>query len=165
MKKLIIVRHAKAEQIGESQRDFERALAKRGEKDAPLVAEVLKNKGIRPDIILSSPAKRAKQTALLFAEVVGYSKEQIAFWEEMYGYFNISQLSYMIKESDKNSNTVFIFGHNPTFADLGYRFTEEFNYHLPTSGAIGLELDINNWDELRPSCGKLSFFEYPKKHK
>ena len=165
MKNLIIVRHAKAEQIGESQRDFERALAKRGEKDALLVAEILKKKGLKPDVILSSPAKRAKQTALLFAEVVGYSKEQIAFWEEMYGYFNISQLSYMIQESKKNSHTVMIFGHNPTFADLGYRFTEEFVFHLPTSGAIGLELDINSWDELRPSCGKLSFFEYPKKHK
>lgn len=165
MKNLIIVRHAKAEQIGEGQRDFDRALAKRGEKDAPLVANILKNNQIIPDLIVSSPAKRALQTARLFAEVLGYEPDKIAYWEEMYGYFSISQLSGMILESDKESRTVMIFGHNPTFADLGYRFTEEFAFHLPTSGAIGIELEIDDWKDLRPYTGKLKFFEYPKKHK
>jgi len=70
MKRLYLLRHAKSSWKDLTLSDFDRPLNKRGKRDAPLIAKKLKEKGIRPDIIISSPAKRARKTAKIFAKTL-----------------------------------------------------------------------------------------------
>jgi len=76
MKKIILIRHAKSAWDHPWLDDFERPLAERGLRDAPQMAASLKNRGITVDLICSSTAKRAKQTACLTAEVLGYPEKK-----------------------------------------------------------------------------------------
>lgn len=75
MKRLTLVRHAKSSWKDPSLDDFDRPLNQRGERDAPVMGRRLKARGARPSLILTSPAKRAKRTARLIAEAIGYPVE------------------------------------------------------------------------------------------
>ncbi|MDQ1339890.1 MAG: phosphohistidine phosphatase, partial [Campylobacterota bacterium] len=83
MKKLYIIRHAKSSWGDAELNDFERPLNKRGKSNAPMMGERLKKKGVMPDIIISSLAKRAKSTAEMIAKEVGYEKK-VLFDENIY---------------------------------------------------------------------------------
>ena len=65
--------------------DFDRPLSKRGKRDAPLMGEHLSNQKIKPDLIISSPAKRAIKTARIIAEKIGYPKSKIVKSNAIYG--------------------------------------------------------------------------------
>ncbi|MBL6962239.1 MAG: histidine phosphatase family protein [Bacteroidetes bacterium] len=164
MKRLVIVRHSKAEEHRPGLSDFNRKLAKRGRKEAPLIAEKLKALNIEPDLIISSPAARAYQSSLQHAGILNYPKEKILLFDFIYDYFDVDDLRQLLVESAKTAQIVFIFGHNPTLADLAYELTGSFNKALPTSGAIGLEFEMDNWADLSKKSGSIIFFEYPKKY-
>ena len=85
MKTLILVRHAKSswEEVGMD--DAERPLNERGKKDAPQMAIRLKDKNIKVDVFISSPAKRAHKTAKYFAEEYDLSKKEILVVNKLYG--------------------------------------------------------------------------------
>ena len=83
MKRLVLVRHAKAVQWGYED-DFNRDLTERGVSDAGKVSAFLKEKGIRPDLIITSPAARALQTAMIFAGTFNYPEEKVVEEEEMF---------------------------------------------------------------------------------
>ena len=83
MKTIILVRHAKSSWKNPRLDDFERPLNKRGRRDAPLMGEKLKERQILPDLILASPAKRARKTADLIAKAIGYPRKNIQFVDKM----------------------------------------------------------------------------------
>lgn len=164
MKRIVLTRHGKAElhQYGIS--DFDRQLMKRGQKEAPMIAEKIKEKGIVPEVFISSPAKRAFQTAEKFADVFGYPKDSIITRDFIYGHFNQDKLIYLIEETASFAETVIVFGHNPTFEELAYYLSERFNEFIPTSGCVVIEFDVNQWSEIEARKGKVKYFEYPKKY-
>src|SRR6478609_5790664 len=84
MKTLIAVRHAKSSWDAIDQKDFDRTLNERGKKDAPEMAQRLKEKGIAIDQFVSSPAKRAKKTAKYFAEAFKQEKGDILLIDTLY---------------------------------------------------------------------------------
>ncbi|MDH3269487.1 MAG: histidine phosphatase family protein, partial [Ignavibacteria bacterium] len=84
MKTIYLVRHAKSSWKDQGLQDYDRPLNKRGKRDAPFMGEVLNDKKIRPDFIISSSAKRAKKTALEIAAKIGYPHNKILFNEEVY---------------------------------------------------------------------------------
>ena len=109
---LIIMRHAKSDWTGEYEGDFERPLAKRGGKDANRMGEWLAEQGLFPDIIIASPAVRAKQTALIVAEYLKKNEHSIIWDEDIYE----AALSDLIRVIDRHSEghrRVLIIGHNP----------------------------------------------------
>ena len=83
MKELILIRHAKSSWSNPLLEDFERPLNKRGERDAPFMAKILKQKEINPDLIISSPSKRTKDTLDFFIKEFDY-KGEIIFEESIY---------------------------------------------------------------------------------
>ena len=83
MKSLYIIRHAKSSWEDSSQPDFERGLSERGKRDASRMAKRLKEKEIHPDLMLSSPAKRALSTARRIAEVLNYPKNDIIIKQQV----------------------------------------------------------------------------------
>ena len=80
MKTLILVRHAKSDWGTPSLGDFDRPLNDRGKRDAPVMAQRLLDKKIKIDAFISSPAKRAKKTATVFAEAYDKKKDDIFFY-------------------------------------------------------------------------------------
>ncbi len=163
MKKLYLIRHAKSSWNSDATSDFDRPLAKRGKREAPLMAKVLHSKGIRPDLILSSPAKRAKKTAKIFAEVLGYPKSKIVYEEGIYEAMPDTLLR-LVRSTDDRIHTLFLVGHNPGLTELANQSTPVHIDNLPTSGIFAVEFDVRSWSEVAPHSGTLLFFEFPKKY-
>lgn len=162
MKTVILVRHAKTEQLTDySKSDFDRKLLPRGESDSFLVAEQLKNKGYLPDIFVTSSAKRAKQTSLIFAEKLNYSKADVIAEQFIYdGYTTSTMLSYFAK-FDNLKDTVILFGHNPDIAGLTVNLTSEDLFHFPTGVLTVLNFNVNTWNEIEARMGKVALYLYP----
>lgn len=162
MKRLYIIRHAKSDQnyFGN---DFERPLNDRGKSDAPLMAKRLLEKQVKIDALVSSPAKRAKKTAELFAESLGKSPEKIIYISALYHatpdvFFDI------IASLPDNLDAVAIFSHNPGityFVNSLHTRTRVDN--MPTAGIFAIEADISQWSEFAKAKREVLFFDYPKK--
>lgn len=160
MKKLYIIRHAKSSWSDETLEDFERGLNKRGKANAPMMGGRLKEKGVMPDIILSSPAKRAKSTAEIIAKEIGY-KKKVLFDENIYE-ANVDELLKILMALDDKNKTVFLVGHNPSLNDLAQYYLD-FEENIPTCGVVEIGFESDRWAEIEPKNAKLLFFDYPKK--
>ncbi|RMD75414.1 MAG: hypothetical protein D6818_01735, partial [Bacteroidetes bacterium] len=112
MKHLYLIRHAKSSWDYPELRDIERSLNKRGRRDAPFMASLLHGKGVRPDLLLSSPATRAYSTAVYFAEALGYPVEQIRVEPVIY-HGGEDDILALVRGLDDQLGTVLLFGHNP----------------------------------------------------
>lgn len=162
MKRLFIIRHAKSSWKDTSLNDFERPLNKRGKKNAPMMGERLKKRGIKPDMVLSSPALRAKSTSEIIAKKVNYKKE-IVFDEDIYASMDMI-LHKIIKNIDDKNETLFLFGHNPDLEMLVEKYVS-FDEDLVTCGVVEVEFDCKSWKNISRKNAKLISFDYPKKSK
>jgi phosphohistidine phosphatase len=161
MKSLVVVRHAKSSWRHPELNDSERSLNKRGKRDAPVMGKRLARRGVRPDVIISSPAKRALTTARIIAAEIGHDEEAIVVDERIYD-ASAGELRDVICTLDNSYSQVMIVGHNPAFTDLVNQLSTEWVDNLPTCGVVELTFDIGGWEELAgPVTGRTSF-DYPK---
>ena len=164
MKTIILVRHAKSSWKDLGLKDFDRPLNKRGKRDAPFMGEKLKEKKILPDLILSSPAKRARKTAVKVAEAIGYPKKRIEYRDIMY-HSEARYLFEMVKDLDDSKDTVMLFGHNPGFNDFAdLLLPENPVLNIPTTGVYCMRFDVKSWKKVREGTGEAVFFDYPKRY-
>ncbi len=161
MKTLFITRHAKTIPGGGQLADFDRYLSPRGPKDLKLVANELIELEYEPDLIISSPAVRAKQTAEIMAELFDYPVGQIKYLNHLYGYFSTQQIIKDISQIGAKARSVMIVGHNPSMAELGEDLTYSFHEHLPTSGTLVIDFEVTKWDYVSEGSGMLSQFIFP----
>lgn len=161
MKILTLIRHAKSSWDDPAIDDFDRPLNKRGKRDAPFMGEKLKSLGQTPDLILSSPAKRARKTAGIFAENVGYPAEAIILKPTLY-LANPSTFLNVIRSVDNSFNKLFLVSHNPGITECANMLTKSFIANIPTTGIVSVKFDIQKWEDI--TTGELLFFEYPKKY-
>jgi phosphohistidine phosphatase len=162
MKKLYIIRHAKSSWEDSDQPDFERPLNKRGEHDADKIAQKLKVEKVSPELILSSPAKRALTTANIFAEKLNYPIENIVTDINIYE-AGLKELTSVLHNLENTSKNVMLFGHNPGLTSLVNMLGDKPVPHLPTCGVVGLKLNIESWEKLERYSGEIFLFEFPKK--
>lgn len=160
MKKLYIIRHAKSSWKDESLNDFDRPLNKRGKSNAKLMGSKLKNKKVTPDIIISSPALRAKTTAEIIAKEVEY-KNEIIFDDDIYE-SSPDILHKILTAIDNKNSTIFLFGHNPELNMLVDTYVKH-NENIVTCGVIEIEFDCEKWADVNEKNARLISFEYPKK--
>lgn len=163
MKKLYLVRHAKSSWKNSDLSDKERPLNKRGKNDAPLMGKILNEKMIKPELIISSNAVRAKKTAFTIAKEINYPKEKVILTDDIYE-ATIFELLSMIKHFDNNCNSVMMFGHNPALTGLHNYLTKHYIDNIPTCGVTEIEFE-NDWNEVEEESGKFLFFLYPKMYK
>jgi len=143
--------------------DFERPLNKRGKRDAPLMGKLLAERGISPEIIISSPAKRALKSAKIIAEEIEYPQEDIITQAALYG-ASVAELLEIVGDIDERYHEVMLFGHNPGMTDF-VNYLSDFDLdNLPTSGIVGIDFDEQAWHTISRHSGELVFFEYPKKY-
>lgn len=155
------MRHAKSDWSNTGQKDFDRSLNNRGLMDAPKMGYRLREMGIKPDIILSSPALRAKMTAEYVSEQLKYDFDKIIWEEEIYE-ASVRTLLGIINKIDDQYNTALIFGHNPTFTYLAENLSKSEIGNIPTSGVVAIEFELESWSMISEGTGTLKWFIYPK---
>jgi phosphohistidine phosphatase len=163
MKTIYLIRHAKSSWKNPNLPDFERPLNKRGKKDALFIGGLLKRKNIYPDLILSSPAVRTKDTAIEIADSIGFTQNKIIFKNELYE-ATVRTLISIIKEIDERYNSVMLFAHNPGLTNLNNYISNKFIENIPTCGLVALGSEIE-WSKTDNETFKFLYFEYPKKYK
>ena len=160
-KSLFLVRHAKSDWSDPGQKDFDRELNSRGVIDAPKMGRKLFDMGVKPDIILCSPALRAKLTCEYVTEQLKFDEDKIVYDEEIYEASTRSLLN-VINNIDDKYQSAMLFGHNPTFTYIAENFTKESLGNIPTCGVVQIDFELDSWKEVSGETGKLKFFIYPK---
>jgi phosphohistidine phosphatase len=116
-RELLILRHAKSSWDSDAPTDFERPLAKRGKRDCPRVGAWLAERGLEPDVVVSSPARRARQTARRVLDAIGIPKDAVRYEECLYG-AGVGTLLEVLAQIPGESRTSMIVGHNPGLEEL-----------------------------------------------
>jgi len=162
MKTLYLVRHAKSSWNFPELADIDRPLNSRGAKNAPQMGKRLHQKGIQPDLLLSSPANRAISTAYDMAKEIGYPSEMVQSSKDIY-HAGESELLRIVQKQDDQHSTIMLFGHNPGFTWFANSLTGEYIDNIPTAGIVAINFDCDSWGEIEFYQGKMEFFDYPKK--
>ncbi len=163
MKTLYLVRHAKSSWKNEDLNDIERPLKKRGIRNAEFMAKLLKKSNNIPELITSSPAVRAFDTARIFSEKFEIDKNNILKIDKLY-MADYDDFISVIKEFPENINKAMLFSHNPGLTYFVCAVSGANIDNITTCGIVRLDFEINNWNAINTMKGKLIFFEFPKKY-
>ena len=159
MKTLFVLRHAKSSWEKADLSDFARPLNERGLEAAPLMGKFIYKNQLQPELILSSPAERAKQTALLVKENAQIDGK-IRYDERIYEASSLRLLEVVSEQSDK-IESVMLVGHNPGLEGLLKILTNEAQ-PMPTAALAVIDLKIGKWSEINSSKGNLRTLIRPK---
>lgn len=162
MKKLVFVRHAKAEDPSNEVSDFERSLTPKGKATAKSMAGKLYEIDKGPCVMISSPAFRALETALIFAGKFGVKPEGLLLDSGMYHGMNYKYLNEILFEIGEKTDKVILFGHNPAFSELPDSLCRQGCDYLSKCGIAGISFNISSWSEIKPGRGKLEYFLKPE---
>jgi phosphohistidine phosphatase len=157
MKKLLLIRHAKATHES-GYADFERPLTDKGFKQCELMASRLIAEGIKPDAIVASPALRTLATAGAFMQIMGLSTAISN--KDIYD-ASESALLKVIYELPNDKDFIALVGHNPSISQVLYYLSGAIKDVPPCSVAL-IEFDLDTWAEIYEQTGKLTFYSTPK---
>jgi phosphohistidine phosphatase len=161
MKTLYIVRHAKSSWDHPGLPDYERPLLENGKRKTEKVIEYLIHQKTNPDLILSSHAIRAKETAALIAKGLSYPEGRIQTVTIIYQ-GNDDDLINLIYGLPNEKNSIIIVGHNPTFTSLANHFLTKPIDWLPTSGVVCVEFKTDKWENIMVAKKRTKFVISPK---
>jgi phosphohistidine phosphatase len=163
MKRLLLLRHAKAVPAAEPLADIARPLAERGERDARRIGERLRQHARGPERILTSPALRALQTAQLVAAVLDHPHEAIMIEPRLY-LAEVAALRDAIAAQDPAIESLLVVAHNPGLTELVHDLLPGFDSaDLPTCAVVALDYPAGTtWTSLAPARGRLAYYDYPK---
>ena len=161
MKTLYLVRHAKSSWEEPGVKDIERPLIEKGIEKTQRVVEYFQKNNISIDLMISSPAVRAFETAKLIAKGIGYPVKQIKQDERIYdGYYD--RILDVIYGTSDDINSLMLFGHNPTITHLSNLFLDPGVDMLPTTGVVAISFDTEKWSKIPESEPKKEFVIFPK---
>jgi phosphohistidine phosphatase len=161
MQLLTLIRHAKSSWDDETLNDFDRPLNRRGEHDAPMMAQRLAEELEEPLTLMASPALRAISTARVFADVLRVPQNSIRIEPRIYE-ATAGTLLAIVNALPDTASHVLIFGHNPGMTDLGRRLTRELYADMPTCAVCTLQFDKPSWKDIVPGSGKIVRYRFPK---
>ncbi len=159
MKTLFVLRHAKSSWDDADLADFDRPLNERGKTAAPFVGELMKRNGFLPELILSSPALRARETARLVTEAAGLDAE-IKHNERIYE-ASPQTLERIAASIDDRFGSAMIVGHNPGMEGFVRLLTGKLE-SMPTAALAVIDLDVSGWELIGNSSGTLRQIIRPK---
>jgi phosphohistidine phosphatase len=161
MKTLLLIRHAKSSWDNIALSDFDRPLNDRGKKDAPVMAKRIKERKIKIDLFLSSPAKRAKKTAENFVDLYGAKEKDLILISSLYEASTKNFFEVVENINDKN-DVVALFSHNPGITDFVNSLTEKYIDNMPTCSVFAVKIKTKDWKDFKKAEKEFLFFEYPK---
>ncbi|PYS76978.1 MAG: hypothetical protein DMF66_11785 [Acidobacteria bacterium] len=159
MKRLLLMRHAKSSWGDGSLADFDRPLNERGLKAAPLLGRFMRKQKLRPDLILCSPAERARQTVSLVVEAAGLGVP-LRYDERIYEATS-ARLVEVVSQIEEDAGEAMLVGHNPGLEVLLERLTGE-SRRMPTAALARVALDVEKWSKVRDGAGRVELFVKPR---
>jgi len=160
MKRLLVLRHAKAEADSATGRDFDRRLAERGWKDAANVGRAMRERGLCPDAIIASPAKRVVETLAALSQ--GYGPLEPDYDQNIYN-ASPEMLLDAVRKADDRAQTLLLVGHNPGLQlllldvtradDRGLRARIEGTF--PTAALAAVDLVASSWADAGEAEGEM----------
>lgn len=160
-RELILIRHTKSSWANLNMRDFDRPLKKDRTDDAQNMAKHLKELGLKPDLILCSPALRTKQTVEFFCNKLKYDYNNIVFDMRLYE-SSAEEYMQVIRETESQIQTLLVVGHNPSITHFANLFLADKIDEVPTTGVVWLELKNDTWEIYSTTPCKLKFLISPK---
>jgi phosphohistidine phosphatase len=161
-RKLIFIRHSKAEEQLPGMSDFERSLTATGKHHSRLMAQILKAKKEDPGKVISSPAFRAIETALIFCREYDISPDTIQISSELYSGLEPEEFIPFIGNQDDNVHTLTFFGHNPLITEMAAFFAADEPDVLPKTGIFCVSFEASRWSDIGPESGLTQYFLTPK---
>lgn len=168
MKTLYLLRHAKAERESESGEDFDRPLAERGFRDAKSLGRFLSARDWRPDLIITSSARRTLETV---DRMTADWPRPVAIVEKKELYLATSaRLLASVRAAPDSAASLMLVGHNPGIEDLAIQLTgnvaseaaRRMNRNFPTCGLAVFELSVERWARVSPDFARLVAYYGPK---
>ncbi len=161
MKKLIFIRHSKAEEPSLEISDFERSLTTKGKTIANTMALRLKEKEKSAGILITSPAFRAVETALIFAGIFRIPSEQILLAGNIYYKLNLQTLQEDLARIKEETEIVTLFGHNPSFTELAGELSREGCNFMQKCGIVCISFKVSTWSEIARNTGTIDYYLKP----
>jgi phosphohistidine phosphatase len=168
MRRLMLLRHAKAERSLPGAPDRERGLVERGRNEASFIGGYMVTHAFTPDRVLVSPAVRTQETWKC-ASAAFRSAPSATTVERLYD-ASAAAILAAIKEAPANANTLLVIGHNPGVHEVAVlliasgdvQTREQLREKLPTCGLVIVDFAIDEWARLHPHSGRLERFVTPK---
>jgi len=160
MKTLLLVRHAKSSRDDPMLPDKDRPLNERGMRDATRVGEQLVKRDAKPDLMLSSPARRALTTAEIIARKLGYRLKDIVVEDRLYA-ATPDDLLAVVHELDDKAKRVMLFGHNPELTELAHRLSGKIT-GMVTCAVAEFAFDTKSWSNVGVQKPARAALHYPK---
>jgi phosphohistidine phosphatase len=161
MKTLFLIRHAKSSWNDPALPDKDRPLGDRGRRDARKMGKRLAKRDVKPDLILSSPARRALKTARIIAKKLDYKLKDIVVDNRLYAGAVNDLLNVIHKLGDKPER-VMLFGHNPELTEFAHRLSSEIT-HMPTCAVAEFPFKAKSWSHIDNAKLARVALDYPKK--
>jgi phosphohistidine phosphatase len=161
-RKLIFIRHARAEDQASGMSDLERSLTKKGKLQSRQMALVMKSKEDDLGMIVSSPAFRALETALIFCREYSIRPDTIVIRSDLYSDLVHTEYIPFITSLGSDDPVITFFGHNPLITELASWFAADEPDNLPKTGVFCLSFNIDNWSDIEPRSGSTEYFLSPK---
>lgn len=162
IKKVILVRHSHAEAQAPEFPDFERSLTTKGKTNSRLMANILKTKEKNPGLLVTSPAFRAYETALIFNEVYGLDPDRVRLCKELYSGISHDDIISFFRSQNDDDDIITLFGHNSLISDMARALDSGATEELPKTGIICLSFVTDKWNLIEPGSGKTDYFLKPK---
>lgn len=159
MKTIYVLRHAKSSWDAADLADIDRPLNDRGENVAPFIGEFMRSNGFEPEIIVSSPAMRARETARLVKEAA-HSSAEVMYDERIYE-ASARTLQLVVTSIADRFESAMLVGHNPGMEALVRLLTGK-SEQMPTAALAVIDLDIQRWTEVDSGLGQLRRIVRPK---
>ncbi|MBN2823688.1 MAG: histidine phosphatase [Campylobacterales bacterium] len=163
MKTLYLIRHAKSNWKDTKLSDFERGLSRKGKKDLKSMSSYIALSGVEPNLVLSSCALRAQLSIDAIIDKLEYSGK-IHYINELY-MEKPKTLLNVISLQDDNYDKMMLMGHNPELTELANIFLKEQIHKLPTLGLIEIKFEMEKWEDILETNGKMGLFLYPNQFK
>lgn len=165
MKRLGLLRHAKSDWGESDKRDFDRGLNKRGKRGSRVIADHIRNRSDNWDVVIASPAERVRLT-------LEYGLPELdVTWDKRLYLASTDTIFDVLHDDGGDADAVLLAGHNPGLGDMVLELVapenenaafDEAKQKFPTAAYAVFELDIDDWSQAKPGCGKLVHFKRPR---
>ncbi|MDO6433552.1 histidine phosphatase family protein [Flavitalea sp. BT771] len=161
MKTLLIIRHAKSSWDNADLNDIDRPLNDRGKRDAPVMAGRLIKAGVKTDLFVSSPAKRARQTAGIFMHEFGRKEKELVIIQQLY-HAQVQDFKEVVASIDDRYDSIALFSHNPGITAFANILSSVRLDNMPTCSIFAVTSPAESWKGFLSSGPTFWFFDYPK---
>jgi phosphohistidine phosphatase len=154
MKRLYLIRHAAAGASADGS-DLHRPLSREGLDQARRAASALAGLDVRPDLLVTSPADRAHETARIFSEAFGFGADRLVVEDRVYDANDVLDLLEVVRSLPAPKRTALLFGHNPVISEFAMYLVPGYSAMLARAGLVGIELDVETWKEAGLGKGRV----------